>query len=330
MIRTAVLTAIAIAVMCSCDGQQSMLPKSGGRPYEVLVTGNDRQAAAHIDSVLSQDADGLPQAEPQFDVSVTDSQHFNQTARLARNIVIINIDSTLFTATRLRYEKNVWARPQMVVYVNSPSRSTMIADLQTAGRKLTSLLARAEINTEMSRLAQSCNTAARDTIRKMMGCSIRIPADMKAGKRGHNFTWYSNNAASGMQNICVYAYPADRLSPQTALAARDSVMRANIPGERDGMYMHTAAATVRCGTAREHGRDILVSRGLWEMHGDAMGGPFVSHSILDSANRRVIVAEAFVYAPEMKKRNLIRRLEAALYTLTTEGEHRQRDINGKE
>ncbi|MCI6550201.1 MAG: DUF4837 family protein, partial [Prevotella sp.] len=29
----------------------------------------------------------------------------------------------------------------------------------------------------------------------------------------------------------------------------------------------------------------------------------------------IVVAEAFVYAPEMKKRNLMRLLEASLYTL---------------
>ena len=51
------------------------------------------------------------------------------------------------------------------------------------------------------------------------------------------------------------------------------------------------------------------------MHGDAMGGSFVAHSAADSARGRIIVAEAFVYAPEMKKRNLMRQVEAALYTL---------------
>ena len=306
---------MAAAAVCSCDGQQSMLPKSGGRPYEVLVIAKEKPTAAAVDSVLSQDTEGLPQAEPMFDVSVTDSVHFNQTAKLARNIVIINIDSTLFTATRMRYEKNVWARPQMVVYVNSPSMTALNADLPKAGRQLVSLLTRSEMNTEISRLSTSHNAKAGETAGKVSGWSVRIPADMKAGKKGSNFAWFSNNAASGMQNICIYSYPADKLSPERALTVRDSVMKVNIPGERDGMYMQTARATVRCGMAKERGRDILVSRGLWEMHGDAMGGPFVSHSILDSAKGRVIVAEAFVYAPEMKKRNLIRQLEAALYTL---------------
>ena len=56
-------------------------------------------------------------------------------------------------------------------------------------------------------------------------------------------------------------------------------------------------------------------RGLWKMVGDLMGGPFVSIARVDEANGRIVVAEGFVYAPETKKRNFIRKLEAALYTL---------------
>ena len=56
-------------------------------------------------------------------------------------------------------------------------------------------------------------------------------------------------------------------------------------------------------------------RGLWRVEGDMMGGPFVSHAQLDPSGQRVLVVEGFVYAPESNKANLIRRLEAALYTL---------------
>ena len=45
------------------------------------------------------------------------------------------------------------------------------------------------------------------------------------------------------------------------------------------------------------------------MKGDCMGGPFVSHTVGD------ITAEAFLFAPGKKKRNQLRQLEAALYTL---------------
>ena len=47
-----------------------------------------------------------------------------------------------------------------------------------------------------------------------------------------------------------------------------------------------------------------------------MGGPFVAHAIADSIHKRIVVAEAFVYAPEQLKRNIMRQLEAALYTFS--------------
>ena len=49
-----------------------------------------------------------------------------------------------------------------------------------------------------------------------------------------------------------------------------------------------------------------------EMQNDAMGGPFVAY--WKPNGKRIVVTEVFVYAPETKKRNLVRRLEAALYT----------------
>ena len=48
------------------------------------------------------------------------------------------------------------------------------------------------------------------------------------------------------------------------------------------------------------------------MQNDAMGGPFVAY--WKPNGKRIVVTEVFVYAPETKKRNLVRRLEAALYT----------------
>lgn len=309
-----VLTGL-VAIFCACDGQVSMLPKSGGRPYEVLVVAQNKEYARSLDSVLSQDAAGLPQAEPMFDVSLTDSLHFNQAAKLARNIVIVTINPSVFTSVRVRYEKNVWARPQMVTYVNAPSGTALTKSLPQTSRQLASLFTRAEMNNEIARLAESGNAKASATLEDMFGCAMKIPADMKYSKKADGFIWFSNNAPSGMQNICVYSYPGDSLVPTRALAARDSVMRRGIPGERPGMYMQTVKGSVNFVKANEKGRTLMISRGLWEMHGDAMGGPFVAHSAIDSTRGRIIVAEAFVYAPEMKKRNLIRQAEAALYTL---------------
>ena len=92
-------------------------------------------------------------------------------------------------------------------------------------------------------------------------------------------------------------------------------MEANIPGAMEGMYMATDSNYVEVKDIVVKGEYAFEARGLWYMKGDMMGGPFVSHARVDRPNGRVVVVEAFVYAPEKQKRDLIRQMEASLYTL---------------
>ena len=94
-------------------------------------------------------------------------------------------------------------------------------------------------------------------------------------------------------------------------------MKVNIPGAKEGMYMTTADSifvdTKNINVKNEY---AFEARGLWEMEGDMMGGPFVSHARVDRPNGRVVVVEAFIFSPKGLKRDLMRRMEAALYTLS--------------
>lgn len=309
------LFSAAVMMLCSCkDGADALLPKSGGRSYEVLVVAKNDTDRSLMDSLLTQNVPGLPQNEPLFDVSFTDSEHLDRTAKTVRAIVFVTVDSLRFTSTKIRYEKNVWAKPQMVVYVNTPSTAALKRDMIKNGRMLIDLLTRAEINNTLSTLKRDGNRRAEKYINKVFDISMKIPTDMKSEKRGKDFIWLSDNAASGMRSICVYTYPGKALDITDFISARDSIMKANIPGERDGMYMQTAAESVETTLKKEKGRTVMECRGLWEMHGDAMGGPFVALAEANPANGKITVTEAFVYAPEMKKRNLIRQTEAALYS----------------
>ena len=93
-------------------------------------------------------------------------------------------------------------------------------------------------------------------------------------------------------------------------------MKENLPGAFPESYMTTESRFgVDYTPITVNGKYCGVLRGLWKMVGDMMGGPFVSHVRLDEKNNRVVVAEGFVFAPETDKRNFIRRIEAALYTL---------------
>lgn len=291
----------AAVTLAACNrGKQTMLPDSGGRPYEVVVIGDSDSI---LYKVLSAPVGSLPQPEPAFDVSM--GAAMNATLRLARNIVVIEADAKL-NQIKVKYERNVYAEPQLIVRISTPSTAALknAMQLQNAADDIRNLIKRNEMKNAVMRLELKHNTKLEAEVRQMFGIDMRIPADMQASRKGNDFIWISNDSPTAMTNICIYTSEN-----------RDSVMQTNIKGETDDMYMTTVEGSVVTTKLTIDGSVRTVRRGLWEMHGDAMGGPFVQHIIKRGDKQRTIVAEAFVYAPGTKKRNLLLNTEAALYTI---------------
>ncbi len=310
------LIVIALSLLsCENKGKDPLQAKSGGLPYEVELMCYDKECEKILDSLLSEKDTSLPQPEPYFDVSIVPYGQLNQITKMARNIVIVNRADETYSSTTLDYEKNPWASPQMVVYLSTPSPAAFKRDVRRIGRVLIDLFERQEMNNEISTLQASYSQEASKEVEDMFGWDIKIPKELSSCKKGKDFLWFSNDATSGMRNICVYSYNGDKLDPSKIVSKRDSIMKENIPGEDLSMYMKTLEEPLRTKITIEKKDTILIARGLWEMQEDAMGGPFALHAIVDKSKHRVIVAESFIYAPEMKKRNLLRKDEAALYTL---------------
>ena len=289
-------------------------PTSGGRSYEVLVTGPNHVAveatAKALESIMLE---GLPREENAFDVSTIVAPELNQGTRYARNLIVVSTDSTHLQQVSATYEIDTYAHPQIIIHIDAPSTAHLRQWLAESKQALADELTRAEMNNGISNLREHHNTHAEELIGQMFNCRLWIPEDLNKMKRGQQFLWFSNDGASGMQNICIYSYQADSLNPKMMLQKRDSVMRSNIEGEQPTMHMATTLRSVTFHMRSEVETEILGARGLWEMEGDDMGGPFVS--MARQSGDSVLCIEGFVYAPEMNKRNLIRRLEATLYTL---------------
>lgn len=158
------------------------------------------------------------------------------------------------------------------------------------------------------------NPEMQERVRKLIGISIELPADMRSSKQGKNFLWISNNATAGRKNMAIYKVTtADTLplSVERFCQLRDSVMKINIKGETDSMFITTLKASIE-------GRFNAKTRrcryeGLWEMQGDAMGGPFVCNVYKCPEEGELIFAEGFLYAPEISnKKTLLSQLHAIL------------------
>jgi hypothetical protein len=283
------LILLSVPLLFTACGDGGMLPASSGKPYEAVVVNDQNDSISHL---LQQEVEGLPQAEPMFDVTSIRKAEMKGIMKLARCIVFF--DKT----TPLRIEKNVYAKPQIIVHTDGSHQEELLK-----------LLNRFEMTTQIANLKRKQNVKAQTEIKKMFGVSMLIPADLTAMKKGKNFLWISNNTATGMKNICIYTFRSKFLSMNNP--QRDSIFRANIKGETDGMYLKAIDQKVVIEGNQKNPKFKL--NGLWEMENDAMGGPFEEH--IQRIKDHYIAAFAFVYAPEMKKRNLMRQLDASLYTL---------------
>lgn len=326
-----------LLIMTSCGGSGSGSKKgfsvdATGAPYELLVVVNKdiwkKDAGKALENVLKSDAVGLPQPEPNFKVSVVNEAHFDKILKPVRNIVIVDI-SDMYTKGSMSYAKDVWSNGQMVLTIKAPDEKTFEEYVKANGDKIVNFFVGSEMNRNIAAFNDKFNTGVRNKVMEMFGAQVSVPSDLRLTKEGKNFFWVSNDASKGRMDFVVYSVPyrkKDAFSEKSLIAMRDSVMKVNIKGSKDSMYiMTTQAAPVSCDTISVHGKFTVRLRGLWEMKNDMMGGPFVSLSRLDEKTQQIVTVEGFVFAPSMAKRNLIRRLESMLYTLRLSDELQKDD-----
>ena len=312
------ISLLLFILLSGCNrGKENQLPKSTGMPYEVVLEGDTDSI---VTKMLTEDVTGLPQPEPLCRPIQVKKGKTRGNYLLVRTRIIVNIGERDFSVT-LHHDEN--AAPQNIIRITAQSAQQLRERLN--GEKLRHIVDEVELKhlaDIISGNPSKQNREMQDEIKKMFGIDMKIPAAMNASKKAKDFIWISNNASSGMQNLLVFKVKSEerragkvkseerRMKNSNAFhvnnkALIDSILRTNMPGETDNMYM-----------VIPH----LSERGLWEMKGDAMGGPYVMHRIHRQTSQAAkqgynLYIIAFVYAPEMKKKILIKQLEAAISTI---------------
>ena len=296
-----------------------LLPTVTGAAYDLLVVGNPSvwkdTAGRELFNLLDEDTPGLPQSEPLFDISFIPSSQFDAVLKPARNILLYDINEQGYTQGKVTYKRNRWAKIQAIVQITAPNQEEMAKVIRENGAQIVDFFVNKEYERSLEYYRRYSNGKNRELIRKVVGVDISIPDFLNKSKEGENFVWVSNGSLDSRQDVVVYRTPyhgpAD-FSKEKLVAMRDSVLKIYIEGPSEGSYMGTD--TINCELTY---KEMMVDdhycteiRGLWRVQGDFMGGPFVSRSYYDDKQKNMVTVETFVYAPQHKKRNKIRLMEA--------------------
>ncbi|HSH50900.1 MAG TPA: DUF4837 family protein [Bacteroidales bacterium] len=316
------ISLILVLGSCKDKDSSSSLPNVTGRAGEVvLVIDND-----YWDSEIGQEfkkrfitsCPVLPQKEPIFDLARIPHSAFSNIFRTHRTLVAVKID-TSYKEPQIVIQKNIWAKPQIIINVVAPNEEGLLELVKKQG----DIIVERILEKEMERYAQSYKKfeeiAIGHHLEQKFGYRLTIPKGYSLDVDTTDFVWIESRGHGDLtQGILVYSYPIPEIKLSTGLifAKRNQFTKRFVPGPTRNSFMAVEMeADFLRREIKVNDLDVIETRGLWHVKNDFMGGPFVTYTVIDNENNRVVNFDAFVYAPQFKKRDYLRQMEAILYTL---------------
>ena len=245
-----------------------------------------------IRDIFALPVKGLPQKEPLFNISQIPTAVFADFTTKSRII--------------LKIEKG-------------DSEPVIISALKDNAERIIQAFKAEEIKERQRQISKSLNDDK--PIKDSLGVSVKYPSFYRTAKATKDFSWLRRDINTGTVNVMLYEVPMnvfkiDSTIPQQIIKVRDSIGKQHIPGPTDGSYMKTEEAySPFFNTTILDGKPSFEMRGTWDVEGAFMAGPFVTYVIRDDENKRFLVAEGFVFAPSVNKREYMFEVEAIIKSL---------------
>jgi hypothetical protein len=329
-----VLLALLSAVGCDSFRSLTGAKKTAqGSPYEVLVVcdGYEWESAlgTELKAVLETPVEMLNQVEPMFNVVRITARDFKHLLPSYRNILKV-LCSPDVKDTAILAQYDVVASPQIVLTFQGPSIQAMVDYLQANGASLLQVLEMAERNRTIEYARKQGAKALEKIIKEEFDIEMPISNGYLFRAESDDFVWASNEYPVASQGFFIYTHPfkgKSSTSTEALVKARNEFAK-RIPGPTDGSYMTTVTKIPNldnddytdvmpaCKALKINGKEWLEMRGFWDVHGDYMGGPFVSYSAVDKASGRLLTLDCYIYSPKEDKRNFLRQLEHLVYGIS--------------
>lgn len=316
------ICAVAFSAVSCRNASEKLLPNVSGKAGEVLVVAEKAWWSGHVGTILrdslTADCPYLPQKEPLYSLITVTPSNFNQMFQIHRNIIMLNINAGV-SVPGVVYKKDKWSHPQIVITVNAADQDSATALLEENMHQIIATLEQTERDRVVANTRRYQEAKLVPVVREFTGGGEMVfPSGYQLKKRTEDFLWISYETTYVQQGIFISKYPSthkkSELSSKALVDQRNTLLKNNVPGMFEGTYMTTSRIiTPSVKYAAYKGIKFAELRGFWDVEGDFMGGPFVSHTFYNRDGSELICIEAYVYAPKYDKRLYLRQIESLLY-----------------
>ena len=302
------------------EDNRIFLPESNGNLNSIsVVVDNDLWEGSigeNIRKIFAAPLNGLPVDEPMFKLRQIPPHVFDGFATRSR--IILKIEKANLTPTT-KIANNAFAKPQTVAVVGGKTNEEIISQLQENKAKIIDAFNKEEVKEKQRRIKLDLLDVS--AIQKKMGFSVNIPSAYRIAKAEDDFFWIRKNLSNSKTiELMFYEVPLETITEGDStvvdiIKMRDHITKTKIPGE-DGIYMavEDAYAPAMFETIIDN-KPAYEVRGIWEMKGFTMAGPFITYAIEDKVNKRFLIADGYVYAPSLRKAEYVFELESMIKSI---------------
>jgi len=321
------LTLALVVSMTSCSSSEEgsgpkkdtrILPPSSGTHSELLLVMPDElwegPAGEAFREIYLADQEGLPQSEAYFDASRVEPKDVNKILQKTKSIMWVEKSDTSF----VKMQKDLWARPQRIVRITAPTEKAITKEIKGSAKHVIDAFQQHDMSVIQSRLRKSAYAYTHENLKKSGIKSMLLHKGFDPTLDKEELKIFATKTIKTIQYVIVSERPMTEgmVSVDDIIAHRDSIGKNYFEGTHEGSYMETELMippTIE--TTEISGMFALETRGLWRMEGDFMGGPFLSYTIYDEKNDRILTVESLLYGPTAKKRNVVLEMEAMMRSI---------------
>ena len=309
------------ASSCGDSSLTRTLPNITGASGEVLVVMNKTLWEGKGGEAAREDLAailvGMPQPEPAFDLLHVNPEGFKDVYQAHRNILIAEIipgtDEADLTVT-----ENRWAESQIVLRLTAPDTTELVNALHRYAPVIRERIDNAERERLTLWLAKSAGKEKAEVSSGDKKLEILMPAGYKPDFSREGLLMISAETPATTQSVIVsYSDPMIATIGCIELAdLTEKITSVEVKGPDGGSFMVIEKKVpVSCRSFKRNNTEYIEMRGLWTLEGGYMGGPFISYAYVDPEALKIVVVIGFVYAPKNEKRELLRQVEALMYSV---------------
>ena len=292
---------VFLFVLSACSDGIKTLPSSTGILSEVIFVVEDVLWENQVKDVAFKTfgvpIQGLTQDESSFRVIQVNHSEFKSILKTHKNIVIIakNVPTS--------NQQDKWANNQLVVQLEFKHEdNTLTKDLN----KVKAIFEFREIRILRNSISKSSQKIQEKHIKEEFNIETLIPSEYTIIKDTVALFWatYNPEKQEEIKHLFIFSFEPKEINlQQEVLQKTDSIFAKYLLGAKQGQHVKIEDMFSPVYSAN-------IYRGLWKLNGGFMGGPFLIKTYF--IDKKVVVTVGLIFAPNDRKRNYIRTLEAIL------------------